>query len=121
MSIIWIDIWNVQSGIKVKDLINRCFNIGSYIAMIRGVNINLEVSQYNNYTIFSCRIQGFKCIKYKKPHKSKHHCYFTWCCKANLKTNPSRLKTKQEELCSHSFKYLNCHGNYQADSNQYFF
>ena len=34
MSIIWIDIWNIQSGSKTKSLINRCFNIGRFIATI---------------------------------------------------------------------------------------
>jgi len=34
MSIVWIDIWNVQSGVKAKSLINRKFNIGSFIATI---------------------------------------------------------------------------------------
>ena len=34
MLIIWIDIWDVQSGSKAKGLINRCFNIGRFIATI---------------------------------------------------------------------------------------
>ena len=34
MSIIWINIWDVQSSVKAKDLINRCFNVGKYIATI---------------------------------------------------------------------------------------
>jgi len=34
MSIIWIDIWDVQSGVKAKGLINRYFNVGRYIATI---------------------------------------------------------------------------------------
>ena len=34
MVIIWLDIWDVQSRIKTKGLINRCFNIGNYIATI---------------------------------------------------------------------------------------
>jgi len=34
MSIIWVDIWDAQSGSKTKGLINRCFNIGRYIATI---------------------------------------------------------------------------------------
>jgi len=48
MAIIWIDIWDVQSGNKAKELINRCFNIGSYIAIIRGMNMNPGVLQYKN-------------------------------------------------------------------------
>ena len=40
MAIIWINIWDVQSGSKVKGLINRYFNVRSYIATIRGTNMN---------------------------------------------------------------------------------
>jgi len=35
MTIIWLDIWDVQSGSKAKGLINRCFNIESYTMTIQ--------------------------------------------------------------------------------------
>ena len=78
MSIIWIDIWDVQSGTNAKMLINRCFNVGKYIATIRGANMNPGVPQYKNcwkwgHTTFSCRIQGSKCIKCNGPHKSENY------------------------------------------------
>lgn len=44
-----------------------------------------------------------------------------WCCKANFKTNPSRLETLKEDLCLYIFKYTNCKGNHQADSYNYSF
>ena len=34
MTIIWVNIWDIQSSSKVKSLINRCFNVGSYIVTI---------------------------------------------------------------------------------------
>ena len=34
MSIVWLDIWDVQSGSNAKMLINRCFNVGNYITTI---------------------------------------------------------------------------------------
>ena len=34
MAIIWIDIWDIQSGSNTKMLINRCFNVGNYITTI---------------------------------------------------------------------------------------
>jgi len=43
MAIIWVDIWDVQSDSKAKELINRYFNIGSYITTVRGANMNLGV------------------------------------------------------------------------------
>ena len=44
MSIIWIDIWDVQSGSKAKGLINQYFNVGKYITTIRDANMNPGIS-----------------------------------------------------------------------------
>ena len=43
MAIIWIDIWNIQSNSKAKGLINRCFNVRSYITTVRNTNINPSI------------------------------------------------------------------------------
>ena len=123
MSIVWIDIWDYQSGNKAKCLINRCFNIGRYIATIREANMNPDVPQCKNcwkwgHTIFSYIIQGSKCIKCNGPHKSKNHHEFGWHCKANEKTNPLWLETKKGDPYPYLSKCSNCRGNHQADSNQ---
>ena len=49
IAIIWLDIWDIQSNSNVKGLINRCFNIGRYITMIKGTNMNPRIPQYKNY------------------------------------------------------------------------
>ena len=126
MVIVWVDIWNVQSGSKTKSLINRCFNIRNNIATIRGANMNLGMPQCKNHwrwghTIFSCRIQGAKYIKCNRPHKLEYHQCFTQYYKANEKSNLSYLETKKSKLCLHTFKYSNCQDDHQADSNQYLF
>ena len=51
-------------------------------------------------------------MKYNGSYKTEYHCHFVWCCKANFKTNPLRLKTKQGKLYPHTFKYSNCKGNH---------
>jgi len=48
MAIVWINIWDAQSGMKAKDLINRCFNVRSFITTIRGANTNPGVPQCKN-------------------------------------------------------------------------
>ena len=48
MAIVWLDIWDVQSGSKAKGLINRCFNIRKYIATIRDMNMNSGMPQCKN-------------------------------------------------------------------------
>jgi len=123
MSIVWLDIWDVQSSSNAKMLINRCFNVGNYIATIRGANMNPGVPQCKNcwkwgHATFSCRILGAKCVKCNGPHKLEHHREFGWYCKANNKINPPRLETKKGEPCSHLFKCSNCYGDHLADSNQ---
>ena len=122
IAIVWIDIWDVQSGSSAKMLINRCFSVSKFIATIHGANMNPGVPQCKNcwkwrHATFSCQIQGSKCVKCNGPHKSENHREFGWCCKPNDKINPPRLETKKGEPCPHSFKCLNCHGDHQADSN----
>ena len=121
IALVWIDIWDVQSSKNAKMLINRCFNVGNFIATIRGANMNPGVLLCKNcwkwgHATLSCRIQGARCMKCNGPHKSEHHREFGWCCKANDKTNPPRLETKKGEPCPHSFKCSNCKGDHQADS-----
>ena len=48
MSIVWIDIWDVQSGSNTKMLINRCFNVGRHIVTIRRANMNPGILQCKN-------------------------------------------------------------------------
>jgi len=67
MAIVWIDIWDAQSGTKAKDLINRCFNVGSFITTIRGANANLGVPQCKN--CWRWDIQP-SCAKYKDQNAS---------------------------------------------------
>ena len=85
IAIIWIDIWNIQSSFKTKFLINRYFNVENLIATIWGTNMNPRVPQ---------------CIMYNELYKVKHHCDWVWCCKANFKTNPPKLKNQKRQTMS---------------------
>ena len=121
MAIIWIDIWDIQNGSNARKIINRCFNIRSFIATVHSANINPGVPQCKDcwkwgHTASVCCIQGAKCVKCNGPHLTAHHCYFVWYCKANNKINPPRLETKKGKPCPHTFKCLNCKGDHQADS-----
>ena len=112
MAIVWIDIWDNQNGNNTKKIINRCFNVGNIVTMVRGANINPSIPQCKNcwkwdYLAGVCRIQGSKCTKYNGPHLMNNHQKFAWCCKANSKINLFRLETKKGELCPHLFKCLN--------------
>jgi len=123
IAIIWIDIWDTQNGSKAKLIINQCFNIGSFIATVYGANMNPSVPQCKNcwkwgHIVGVCHIQSAKCVKCNGPHQTVHHWHYTWCCKANEKTNPPRLETKKGDLCPYTFKYLNCKDDYQANSNE---
>ena len=69
IAIIQVDIWNTQSIQKAKNMINRYFNIGSYIVIIHDANMNPSAFQCKNcwkwdYTTFACQVQELKYIKY---------------------------------------------------------
>ena len=38
MSIVWIDIWNTQNGSKARTIINKRFNVGSFIVTVKGAS-----------------------------------------------------------------------------------
>ena len=48
MAIIWINIWDTQSGTNAKKIINRYFNVRSIIVTVKRANMNLGVSQCKN-------------------------------------------------------------------------
>ena len=86
MAIIWVDIWNAQSGFKAKNLINKSFNVRNHIVTIYSANINPSVPQCKNcwkwrHSTFLYYAQGSKCVKCNRPYKSRHNWHFIWCYK----------------------------------------
>jgi len=82
MAVIWINIWDAQSGSKTKGIINRCFNVNSQIVTVQDTNMNPGIPQCKNcwkweHTIFSYHIHGAKHIKCNRPHKLEHYCDLT--------------------------------------------
>jgi len=61
------------------------------------------------------RAQGTKYQKCGGLHKVENHRSMAWCCKANTKSNPPREATTVGAPCPHTFKCLNCKGEYSAD------
>ena len=126
MFIIWIDIWDSKNSSKAKLLINHSFNFGRYIVTIRGTNMNPSIPQCHNcwkwgHSTFACKAHSTGCQKCGGPHRIEHHRDMVWCYKANFKINPPHLETKQGELCSHSFKYVNCKDEHMTDNNKCLF
>ena len=47
-AVVWVDIWDSQSGSYAKNIINHRFNVGQFIATVCETNMNPEVSQCKN-------------------------------------------------------------------------
>ena len=47
-AMVWVDIWDSQSGSYAKNIINHQFNVRQFIATMCGTNINPGVSQCKN-------------------------------------------------------------------------
>jgi len=78
MAVVWVDIWDSQSGSSVKNIINCRFNIGRFIVTIKGTNINPGVPQCKNcwkwgHSTLSCRSHISRCAKCYGAHITKHH------------------------------------------------
>ena len=78
MAVVWVDIWDSQSGSLAKNIINCCFNIGRFIATIKGTNMNPGVPQCKNcwkwgHSTLSCCSHISRCAKCYGAHITKHH------------------------------------------------
>ena len=47
-AVVWVDIWDSQSGSCAKNIINRRFNVWQFIATVHGTNMNPGVPQCKN-------------------------------------------------------------------------
>ena len=91
-AVVWVDIWDSQSGSCTKNIINRRFNVGWFIATIRGTNMNPGVLQYKNcwkwgHSILSCHSHISRCAKCYGAYDTEHHREKAWCCMENKKAN----------------------------------
>jgi len=93
---------------KAKNLINRCFNVGRFIATIREANANPGIPQCENcwrwgHLTFSCRIQGSKCVKCNGPHKLEITVNLAGVAKPIWRPIPLILKLKRvSHILTHS-------------------
>jgi len=78
MAVVWVDIWDSQSSSSAKNIINRCFNIGRFIATVKGTNMNPGVPQCKNcwkwgHSTLSCCSYISRCAKCYGAHITEHH------------------------------------------------
>ena len=119
MTVVWIDIWNLQSSSAAKNIINCQFNVRWYIGIIQGINMSPGISQYKNcwkwgHLTLSCHSYVSRCAKYYGAHITKHHRKKVWCCMENKKVNC--VVTMEREPYPHIFKCINYKGDHQVDS-----
>ena len=119
IAVVWVNIWDSQSGSLVKNIINRHFNIGCFIATIKDTNMNPGIPQCKNcwkweHLTLSCYSYISRCAKCYGAHSTKHHREKAQCYMDNKKAD--QTATKEGEPCPHIFKCINCKGDHQVDS-----
>ena len=120
MVVVWVDIWDSQSSSLAKNITNCHFNIGRFIATVKGTNMNPGVPQCKNcwkweHLTLSCCSHISRYAKCYGAHTTKHHRKKVWCCMENKKVNC--LATKEGKPCPHVFKCMNYKGDHQVDSH----
>ena len=78
MAVVWVNIWDSQSGLAAKNIINQQFNVGQYITTIHGTNTNPSIPQCKNcwklgHLTLSCYSHISRCTKCNRVHLIKHH------------------------------------------------
>ena len=48
IAVVWVDIWDFQSGSLAKNIINCCFNIEQFITTVYSTNMNPDILQCKN-------------------------------------------------------------------------
>ena len=119
IAVVWVDIWDLQSRLAAKNIINWHFNVGQYITTVHNMNMNSSILQYKNcwkweHLTLSYHFYISRCVKCNGAHNTEYHREKVWYCKENKNFN--QAATKEDELCSHVFKCTNCKGDHQADS-----
>ena len=117
--VVWVDIWDSQSGSCAKNIINRRFNVGQFIATVRRTNMNPGVPQCKicwkwGHSTLSCHSHISRCAKCYGAHDTKYHREKAWCCMENKKVNRAAINVG--ESCPYVFKCVNCKGDHQADN-----
>ena len=77
-AVVWVDIWDSQSSSCTKNIINRRFNVGRFIATVRRTNMNPGVPQCKNcwkwgHSTLSCRSHISRCTKCYGAYDTEHH------------------------------------------------
>ena len=77
-AVVWVDIWDSQSGSAAKNIINHYFNIGCFVATIQGTNTNPGIPQCKNcwkwgHLTLSCHSHISRCTKCYGAYITKHH------------------------------------------------
>ena len=78
IAVVWVNIWDLQSGSAAKNIINQQFNVGQYIATIYGANTNTSIPQCKNcwklgHLTLNCYSHMSRCTKCNRVHLTKHH------------------------------------------------
>jgi hypothetical protein len=121
---VWFDLWDSQNGKQAVPLVNYCINIRGWTSTIRATSMHPSVPQCHNcwhweYPTHKCYAHVLRCPKCRGAHQLENHRSHGSYCKAHPKMNPPQEATAPGDPCTHTFKYLNCKGDHQADDYKY--
>ena len=118
---IYFDIWDLQTGCRMKSFIDCSLNVGSVVCFFCKASMKIRAplcthcyswGHNTNYCNSSCMV----CPICNGPHCEDNHCALAACCKGHLKRNPPVPPTANEESCPHLALCKNCGKSHAASS-----
>ena len=115
---VFFDIWDSQSGSRMKAFVGRSLNFRGASCIFRMANLQVgapfctRCSRWS-HTQASCTFPRVVCAICAGPHRE-----FSTCCREKPKATPPVSPTPSGNPCPHRFHCLNCGKGHTATSMQ---
>jgi hypothetical protein len=118
---IFFDIWDSQTGSRMKAFVGRSVNIRGAACVFRPARVNVGVPFCQRCCLWGhsqdkCNSPRVVCPICMGPHREESHRSFAACCKGAPKANPPVPPTADGVSCPHPPRCINCGRSHAANS-----
>jgi hypothetical protein len=114
MAVVFLDVWDSQNGINMKDVVNKMYHICGKLVRIEYARPREFVPQCQKCWAWThgtkaCCLNHYRCPKCNGGHREENHNMFAECCSEERKINGFISN------CTHTSKCRNCGDNHAAN------
>jgi len=120
---IYLNIANMVSGVRAKEVVNHPLQMGGKVSYIRAAKANPGIALCQccwkwGHPSSACQVLQAKCLLCMGPHSREHHRTLAGCYKGNAKANPPVPPMAEGMSCPHPSHCVNCRKDHPADNRK---